>query len=234
MSDSTIRAEDVLRVRSRVSWSAVLAGAVVALSLYFLLTLVGSALGLPVVGNIHPSMVGMGAVVWAILSTVAALFVGGWVTSQLMEGESKVEAALHGVILWGVLFGLLLWLMAGGIKAGFNPMVGLAQFGGTLTQDKSAQDWEAAARRAGVSQETIDKGRREAGDAQQDAAEATTGVTWWVVLGTLLSMVAAVVGALVGVGPTFRLREIEAVYSRMPLRRHQPADQPEPRAQGGE
>jgi hypothetical protein len=47
-TNETIRAEDVLPVRSRISWGAIFAGAMVALSLYFLLTMLGAALGLSV------------------------------------------------------------------------------------------------------------------------------------------------------------------------------------------
>jgi len=219
MANSTpIRAEDVLPTGSRVSWGPIFAGATLALALYFLLTLVGSAIGWSVSDRVRPSSVGTGAAVWAILSTVAALFVGGWVTTQLTVGENKAEAVMHGLILWGVLFAMLLWLMATGVRSGFNAMVGMSHAGGAVTQGTTSEDWEGAARRAGVSQTTIDEWRRKAADApeavrrttedpesQQAAADAVTRVTWWAVLGTILSMAAAVIGALVGAGPTFRL-----------------------------
>lgn len=236
MSDSAaVHAEDLLPVRSRVSWGAIFAGAVVALALYFLLTLIGSAIGLSVSGHLRASSVGVGAAVWAVLSTVAALFAGGWVTSQLTVGENKVEAIIHGIILWGVLFSMLLWLMASGVKGGFNAMVGMAQAGGAAAQGTSADDWEAAARRAGISQETINTWRGKAADApenvrrsaedtqlHQEAAEAVTRVTWWTVLGTVLSMAAAVGGTLAGAGPTFRLRILDGAHGRRIGDRHAP------------
>jgi hypothetical protein len=233
---ATIHAEDLLPVRSRVSWGAIFAGATVALALYFLLTLVGSAIGLSVAGHVRPSNVGVGAAIWAILSTVAALFVGGWVTTQLAVGENKTEAVMHGVILWGVLFAMLLWLMASGIKAGFSAMMGMAQTGAVVARGTTAEDWQAAARRGGVPEETVAEWKRKAADApeaarreaadpenQQAAEDAATRVTWWAVLGTLLSMAAAVFGALAGSGPTLRLFAVRAPLHRPAFERPQPA-----------
>jgi hypothetical protein len=159
-----------------------------------------------------------GAALWAIAATLIALFAGGFVVSQCTVGENKGEAVMYGVVLWGVLFGMLLWLTATGVRAGFHAMVGLATVGETTGQTTTAGDWEAGARRAGVSQKAMDDWKRETANTpgaarraaedpqnQQAVAEGATRVTWWALVGTLLSMLAAVVGALVGAGPTLRL-----------------------------
>jgi hypothetical protein len=229
----TVRAEDLMPVRSRVSWGAILAGAMVALALYFLLTLLGAAVGLSVGGRVGPENIGSGAAVWAIASTLLALFVGGYVTSQCTVGENKGEAVLYGLILWGVLFGMLLWLTATGVRSGFHAMVGVASAGEVAARNTTADDWEAAARRAGVPQGTVDEWRRKAADGpdaarraaedpqnRQAVAEAATRVTWWAFFGTLLSMVASVAGAYVGAGPTLRLMTLAASRTR--------AERPEP------
>ncbi len=39
-------------------------------------------------------------------------------TSRLAVGESKLEAVLYGVILWGTLFLGLVWLFSAGIRPG--------------------------------------------------------------------------------------------------------------------
>jgi hypothetical protein len=136
-------------------------------------------------------------------------------------GENRVEAATHGVILWGVLFAMLLWLMASGVRAGFSALVGMSHAGGAAAQGTTAEDWQAAARRGGASQEAIDEWRRkaaeapeaarreaESAEARQAAADAAAKVSWRAVPGTLLSMAAAVGGALVGAGPALRLVEL--------------------------
>jgi hypothetical protein len=225
--NATVHVEDVMPVRSRVSWGAIFAGATVALALYFLLTLLGGAVGLSVGGGVHPETLGTGAAVWAVLATVVSLFVGGYVTSQCSVGENRFEAVLYGVILWGVLFAMLLWLMASGVRAGFNAMVGMAHATQAVTGDASSRGWEEAARRAGVPQERIDEWRKKAPDAadqagrgaedpdnRQAAADATARVTWWAFLGTLVSMLASVAGSYVGAGPRFRLVRVPYVRTR--------------------
>jgi uncharacterized membrane protein len=228
MADNeAVRVEDLLPVRSRVSWGAIFAGAVVALALYFLLTLLGGAVGLSVGDRVRPQQLATGAAVWAVLVTVLSLFVGGYVTSQCSVGENKFESVLYGVILWGVLFGMLLWLMASGVRSGFNAVVGMSQAGHAVAGDVSAQDWEAAARKAGVPQERLDEWRAKAPDAaerarlaaedqqnQQAAADAVTRVTWWAFLGTVVSMLAAVAGSYVGAGPRFRLVAVPYLRAR--------------------
>ncbi len=229
LANTAVRTEEVAPVRSRISWGAILAGAMVALALYFLLTLLGAAIGLSVGDRVRSDQLGTGAALWAIVTTFVALFVGGYVVSQCTTGESKGEAVLYGITLWGVLFGMLLWLAATGVRSGFNAMVGMANAGTAVAHNTAGDDWEAAAQRAGVPQATVEEWKRKAADApeavrrgaedprnQQAVAEGATRVIWWAFLGTLLSMVAAVAGALVGAGPTSRLITRFAPRDRQP------------------
>ena len=80
--NATLRAEDLVPVRSRVSWGAIFAGAVLALAVYLILTLLGGAIGLTVSDNVRTDTLKTGGAIWAILATAIALFVGGWVTTQ--------------------------------------------------------------------------------------------------------------------------------------------------------
>src|SRR5919108_422939 len=87
MAESEPRAEDVVSVGTRVSWAAIFAGAVLALAIYFLLAILGGAVGVSVSDRVDPSKLRTGALIWAIVTTCAALFVGGVVTSQFTVGE---------------------------------------------------------------------------------------------------------------------------------------------------
>jgi len=218
MADSSnvtsVRVEDLIPVGSRVSWGAVFAGAVVAMATYLVLSLLGGAIGMTVSDHFRGSTLATGAAVYAVVATVASLFLGGWVTSLCTVGENKCEAAIHGVIMWGVVVALIMWTVSTGMRGGFNAMVGISAF----TRGTTADDWEAAARNAGVPQETINDWRTRAANApaetrraasdpqnQQAALDYATHATWWTLLGTLASMLGAIAGALVGAGPTFRL-----------------------------
>jgi hypothetical protein len=114
---------------------------------------------------------------------------------------------MYGVVVWGVLFAILLWLTASGVRSGFHAMVGLTTTADAVARSTATDsgEWEAATRRAGVPQETIDEWKRQQGSLPQRSAEGATRVTWWALLGTLLSMFAAVGGALLGAGSPVRL-----------------------------
>jgi hypothetical protein len=126
MSSTTtsLKATDLLAVKSRVSWGAIAAGAMVALAIYFLLTLLGLAIGLEMIARRPVDQgLGIGAVLYSLLTLLLSMFLGGWATSRLAVGETKLEAILYGVILWGVLFLGMFWLIGAGIRVGFGAVV---------------------------------------------------------------------------------------------------------------
>ncbi len=205
--------EDVRSVGTRISWGAIVAGCVLALALLFLLTVLGSAVGVSVSDRVEPANLRLGAVLWAIVTTCAALFVGGMVVSQFTVGENKWEAVVYGIIMWALLIALLLGLSAAGVRAGFNTLVAMAG----IADGTAPADWEASARRAGVPVDQIqewrkrleDRAERPAHDAGSEARQtdpqAVRRVTWYAFGGIWVSMLAAAAGTLVGAGPTFRL-----------------------------
>ncbi len=227
MADTTeVRAEDMFPVRSRVSWAAIFSGAVVALALYVLLSLLGAAIGLSVSDRMRGDQLGTGAAIWAILSTLIALFIGGFVTTQCTAGENRAEAVLYGVILWGVLFAILLWLMATGVRMGFNTMMGMSTTAAASRDTFSAMspaEWDRLGRQAGLTDEQIRQLRTAAADPQAEVrrvaedprtAAVATSTAWWAFVGTLASILAAIGGALVGAGPSPLLRGISVRSTR--------------------
>jgi len=225
MADTNgLRPEDISSVGTRVSWGAVLAGAVVALALYLVLTILGGAIGLTVAGNVRLERLsenwGWG-VMWAVVTAGAALFAGGCVTSMLTAGETKSEAVVHGVILWGTVVAILMWLGAAGVSGGFNALLHVAYANGPTDRTASEADLEDAARRLGFKQSAIDemkeardRARERVGEASEDSATRTEAakkaaqnmaiVTWASLFGMLLSMGAAIGGAYCSSTPQYR------------------------------
>src|SRR5215468_5346657 len=88
--------------RSRISWGAVLAGAVVSVATTLLLSLLGAAMG---AGSIHAldatttdlSNYGTGAALWEIINLALSMAFGGYVTSRLSGTHSHLDGELHGV-----------------------------------------------------------------------------------------------------------------------------------------
>jgi len=229
----TVRPEDVTSVGTRISWGAVIAGGVVAMAIYLVLTTLGSAIGFSIGRDTRVETLAGGALVWAIITTALALFAGGWTTSQLTAGETKCESMIHGLILWGTVVAAMLWMTAAGVRSGFNAMLNVAYAGGTMTDG----DMESAARQMGFTQEQIDQARARLSrnaDAARDAANdadtraqmtesARRGammLTWGGLFAMLLSMGAAIGGALVGAGPSRHY----LWAGRGPLHRTPPAD----------
>jgi len=218
-------AADLLAVKSRVSWGAIAAGAMVALTIYIVLTLLGIALGVEVAVQGTDSRLGMGTAIYSIVVLLLAMFFGGWATSRLAVGESKTEAVLYGLILWGVLFLGMVWLLSAGLRTGFGAMVGTAS-GVYTSDDEGRVDVDRVTRdlkRAGVDETTVDKYRRlyervrddpaaaaevgrelgndpEVRSAGSRAAQGARQATWLTLLGVLASLGAVIVGTLVGSG----------------------------------
>jgi multidrug efflux pump subunit AcrB len=207
-------APDLFSVKSRVSWGAIFAGAVIAMACYLVLTLLFGAIGVSLTETgIRENAIGIGVVVAMVLSLIVSLFLGGWVAAQLTAGENHREAAIYGLLAWAVFMGISLWFVGVGVRTGYFAAVGGAV---VVQQGQTGMNWEEAARRAGVSQQRIDdakagldpnRARELANDPQNQerARETATAAAWTALVGTMLSMAASVCGAMVGCGPSFRL-----------------------------
>jgi len=170
-------------VRSRISWGAIVAGAAVAIAIYALLMALGVAVGMSVSDDVNMRTLGTGAGVWGFIALLVALFAGGWVTTQVTAGETRTEAVLYGVVLWATTSVLLLWLTANGVQAGMAAAMA-AQGATGANQAQTAADRELTSEERQL--------------ASERAREAGKEGAWWAFAGILLSMIAAIGGALVG------------------------------------
>jgi hypothetical protein len=215
---ATIQASDVLPVRSRISWGAVLAGAFIALTTYLVLTMLGLAMGLSLSNRMSSHSLVVAAGIWAIASMLVALFVGGCVCSRCTAGENKVEAAMVGIVVWGVFFVLLAWLSAGALNTGLRAVFGVSETATRASNDGNPLS-EQSLRDAGFTERQIadmraqfDKLRGRASNLSDEDRETAhrnaTAAAWWTLTGIILSLAAAVVGGLVGAGPTLVLTSL--------------------------
>jgi len=216
-NDTPVQAEDVIPVRSRISWAAIAAGSLLAVAVFFLLNLLGTAIGLSINDNVSGRSLAIGAVVWAVLVTAGALFLGGFIASQMTTGENKMEGVLYGLLTWAVTFGVLMLIASRAVSGGFTAMVGMAN-ATSNAQAASGATWDENLRGIGVPQAEIDRVRatipdnanrtREAAnnpETRQQIEDNATRAAWYSFLGTLVSMLAAAIGGYVGAGPTLRL-----------------------------
>ena len=88
-----------------MSWSAIWGGTFAALGVGALFYAFGLAIGLSGVDPHDPSSLqssGVFGIVWYLVTAFVALFVGGLVTARGAGVLSRVSAAVHGVVTWGV------------------------------------------------------------------------------------------------------------------------------------
>jgi len=89
----------------RLSWAAILGGMFSAAATWLLLHALGLGLGLSQLEPSDPSSlraIGIGSGIWTVVSSMISLFAGGIVTARAAGILGRSNAALHGIVLWGV------------------------------------------------------------------------------------------------------------------------------------
>ncbi len=114
-----------------IHWGAVIAGLVFTYAVYWLLYLLGLALGFSVADASDFDAIGKGfaygIAFWILITSVIAYFVGGLFTSRLSAAADKDTGMLHGIALWSVATAVMVILGASGAA-------NLAQGGHALLQ----------------------------------------------------------------------------------------------------
>lgn len=118
----------------RVSWGAIFAGVVVALVVQLLLGTLGLAIAF---GTINPATeartlegLGVGTGIWLLITTVLALFAGGYAAGRLAGIPKRADAMLHGVVAWGLVTLFSAWMVTSLVSGAVTGAFGLV--GSTL------------------------------------------------------------------------------------------------------
>lgn len=103
----------------RISWGAIFAGAVVAISVQLVLSMLGLAIGLatvdPTVEARPAEGLGTGAGIWWVVTGLISLFIGGWVAGRLAAFPRWIDAMLHGLVVWGLTAVATVFLLGSGV-----------------------------------------------------------------------------------------------------------------------
>lgn len=118
----------------RIVWGAIFAGAVVAITVHLILSLLGTGIGMSTIDPLQrsspdASTFGIGAGIWWGVSSIVSLFAGGWVAGHLAGVPDKTDAMLHGIVTWGLATIAMAYLLAsivGSIVSGGASVVGTA------------------------------------------------------------------------------------------------------------
>ena len=130
----------------RVSWGGVFGGVLVALGFLLLMTALGVAVGISAAqpGQTDAGTLGSGAGIWAGLSLLLALFIGGWVSTRIGAVFDGTTGFFEGALVWVVSVLLMLYFATSGIGmlagGAFRLVGGAAETLGTLVQSQSAPE----------------------------------------------------------------------------------------------
>ncbi|HEX8326792.1 MAG TPA: hypothetical protein VF629_04580 [Hymenobacter sp.] len=117
-------------VVKRISWGAIFAGALLALVIQLALSLLGLGVGL---GTIDPmeeqdplSGVGIGAIIWWVVSSLISLYLGASVASRLAGIPRPTDGVLHGLLTWAVVTLLTFYLLSTAVGRIIGGVTGVA------------------------------------------------------------------------------------------------------------
>jgi len=100
----------------RVSWGGVWAGVLVVLGTLLLLTTLGMAIGFSAdARNVDPQKIGNGAVIWARVSLLVGLFLGGFGATRMSMVWDRFTGLAQGALVWVVSLIVVLYLSANGV-----------------------------------------------------------------------------------------------------------------------
>ena len=130
----------------KVSWGGIFGGVLVALGFLLLMTALGVAVGISAAqpGETDASALGTGAGIWAGVSLLLALFIGGMASTRIGAIFDGTTGFFEGVLVWVVSVLLMLYFAGSGIGmlagGAFRMVGGAAQALGTVVQSQSAPD----------------------------------------------------------------------------------------------
>ncbi|UIE39504.1 hypothetical protein [Leptodesmis sichuanensis] len=180
----------------RVRWGPILAGLAIAISSQLVLSALAAAIGLTSLSGSgaprsNAGSVGTAVGISAIISLFISLFLGGWVTSRACGPINRSTALLNGAILWATTLAISGWLLSSGVSGAFGVVASNAGEVLNQAQQSGITPGEVTANAPNI---TAQQARDLAGNAAK--------IGWSFALGSLLGLVAALIGATVGNRPS--------------------------------
>jgi hypothetical protein len=189
----------------RISWGAVIAGVILSLIVYLIMSVLGTAIGASLLAPMsqpNPGRVfGFGSGVWVIVTTVLAVFVGSYFAGRC----APVLGWLHGLLAWAVMTLLLLYgmtsIVGGAVSVAGNVAAATANVGAAANNPGNQATGSLADSAKQQAQAVLDgaASTTASADAQQDAMQAAHTAARGIARATWYSFAALVVGAIIAV-----------------------------------
>ena len=183
----------------QVRWGPIIAGLVIAMSTQLVLSALGVAIGASTIGDsgaprTEAGSVGVGVGIWSIISLLLSLLVGGWTAARTAGRMNRSTALLNGAILWASTLALSAWLLSSGVSGAFG--VAASNAGSVINQVRQAAP--TATNNVITGQQAPPVPNITAQQAR-DIAGNTAKVSWSFVFGSLLGLIASLIGSAIGV-----------------------------------
>lgn len=183
----------------QVRWGPIIAGIAIALSTQLVLSALGVAIGASSLGDsgaprTEAGGVGIGIGIWSIVSLLISLFVGGWMAARTSGRMNRNTALLNGAILWASTLALSAWLLSSGVSGAFG--VAASNAGSVINQVRQAAPNATA---GVVTGRNVPPVPTITAQQTRDIAGNTAKVSWSFVFGSLLGLIAALIGSAIGV-----------------------------------
>jgi hypothetical protein len=195
INEPVVSGKVVADYHDRVRWGPILSGLVVALATQLILTALFSAIGLDTIaGSGAPRSNAAGVArsvgIWSVIGLLISLFTGGWCTTRACGPMNRSTALLNGAILWATTLALSSWLLANGVSSAFGLATSAASNAAGAIADQVQQ--------GGVNiPQNVPSPDITTTDTRQGADATATGL-WWFVFGSLLGLLASMIGAAAG------------------------------------
>ncbi|MBD2304815.1 MAG: hypothetical protein CLLPBCKN_004242 [Chroococcidiopsis cubana SAG 39.79] len=190
VSERTVTNTPVVDYHDRIRWGPIISGIVIAIATQLILSALFAAIGATsIAGSGAPRTnaadVAGNVGIWSAIGLLISLLIGGWVTARGCGPMNRSTALLNGAILWATTLALSSWLVTSGVTGAF----GLAA--------------SAASNAAGVISNQVQGVNPQnlpniSAEQARDIANATARSLWWFVFGSLLGLIASLIGAVVG------------------------------------
>jgi hypothetical protein len=181
----------------QVRWGPIIAGLTVALSTQLVLSALGLAIGASNIGDSGAPRsiagnVGVGVGIWSIVSLLISLFAGGWTAARTAGRMNRGTALLNGAVLWASTLALSAWLISSGVSGAFG--VAASNAGSVVSQVQQNPSIVPGTN----SGQTAPQVPTITAQQTRDIAGNTAKASWSFVFGSLLGLVASLIGSALG------------------------------------
>ncbi|HEY2660026.1 MAG TPA: hypothetical protein VGI79_09915 [Caulobacteraceae bacterium] len=181
-----------------ISWGSVLAGAVVAIALGALFSVLGLAVGATAFNPFNlehdAKMLTIGGGLWIVFANLVALQIGGFIAARSARFADHTNGMFQGLAVWAVTLIAAMLLAGPSLSAGF-----------TGAADSAMDQASADAEHTALGDRTPATARADAGPTPAEMAQmaeaakkTTEALAWWAFAAIAAGAVGAVAGGRIG------------------------------------